>query len=95
MARLRALRPARRILAAGRTRVRQVMTGRLRGVARRPLGLALQLRDPSLLPRDPRRQRLDLRDQPLVLRRELHQHPSHDIAALVIDGVRLSAIHTP
>ena len=68
VARLGALLATRRVLAPPRQRSRRILAGRLRGVTRGALGLALQLRDPLLLPRDPSRQRLDLRRQPLVLR---------------------------
>jgi hypothetical protein len=68
--------------------------GGLREVARRTLGLALKLSDPLLLPRHPRRQQLDLTSQPLVLRRELQQHPDDDITALRVDRLRVGPLHT-
>lgn len=80
------------LAALGRTG--RILAGRLGGVARRALGLALELRDALLLARHPRAQRLDLPDQPRVLRRELHQHAHHDLAALAIDPIGLRPIHT-
>jgi hypothetical protein len=94
MARLTALLATRRILPAPRRAARRIRTGRLRRVTRRALGLALKLRDPLLLALHPRRQRLDLRHKPRVLRRELKQHTDHDLAPLLIDRLGLRALHT-
>jgi len=58
---LSALLAPRRVLAAPWRRAGRIGAGRLRQVPRRALGLALELRDPLLLTRDPRRQLLDLR----------------------------------
>src|SRR5215204_5630192 len=58
---LSALLTPRRVLAAPWRRAGRIGAGRLRRVPRRALGLALELRDPLLLTRDPRRQLLDLR----------------------------------
>src|SRR3954447_12346859 len=85
----------RRILAATRRAARRIGARRLRRVARRPLDPALKLRDPLLLPGDLRRQLLDLRLKPLVLRRQRQQHLDDGIATLLIDRLGLGALHTP
>src|SRR3954447_18005978 len=85
----------RRILAATRRAARRIGARRLRRVARSPLDPALKLPDPLLLPGDLRRQLLDLRLKPLVLRRQRQQHLDDDIATLLIDRLGLGALHTP
>jgi hypothetical protein len=93
MARL-ATRPATRpVLAAPRRRPGRILARRLRRVPRRAPGLALELSDPLLLPRHPRRQRLKPRRQPLVLRRQLQQHLDDHLTALLIDRIRLGPLH--
>jgi len=95
MARLAAGLATGRILPSPRRRPRRILARRLRRSARRALRLALQLRDPLILARDPRRQRLDLRAQPLILGRQLHQHAHDDLAALLEDRLRLGPLHGP
>src|SRR6266498_6111839 len=85
----------RGILAAPRRAARRIGARRPRRVARRPLDLALKLRDPLLLPGDLRRQLLDLRLKPLVLRRQRQQHLDDGIATPLIDRLGLSPFHTP
>src|SRR5215207_1513664 len=92
---LAALRSARGILASPRRAARRIGARRLRRVARRPLDPTLELRDPLLLPGDLRRQLLDLRLKPLVLRRQRQQHLNDGIATLLIDRLGLGALHTP
>src|SRR5271155_1458954 len=94
MTSLSTLLAPRRILAPPRRDVGRILTGRLRRVTRRALGLALQLRDPLLLTRDARRQLLDLRRQPLILRRQRQQHLDHSIATPLIDRLRVRPLHT-
>src|SRR5512144_598074 len=91
---LGALLAARRVLAAPRRRPGRILAWRLRRVTRRAPRLALQLTDALLLARHTRRQRLYLHRQPLVLRRQLHKHPHHDLAPLPIDRLGLGALHT-
>ena len=93
MAGLRTRLAARRTLAA-LGRAGRVLARRLGGVARRALALALELRDALLLATHLCRQRLDLLDQPLVVRGELQQHPRHGVAALVVDRLGLGPLHT-
>ncbi len=91
---LRARLSPRGVLAAPRRRARPIGARRLRRVTRRALGRALELRDPLVLTRDPRRQLLDLRLKPRVLRRQRKQHIDDDVAAPVIDRLSLTALHT-
>jgi hypothetical protein len=78
---------ARRVLATPRRRSRRILARRLGRVARRTLDLALKLGDPPLLPRDALLQPLDLLVHP-------QQHGDHDLAALVVDRLRLRPLHT-
>ena len=77
---LTALLTPRGVLGALRRLARRIAARRLRRVTRRALGRALQLRDPLVLTRHPRRQLLDLRLQPCLLRRQREQHLNNDIA---------------
>jgi hypothetical protein len=83
LAALRATRPAR---AAPRRRPRRILTGRRRRVARVATQPALELTDPLLLLSDPLAQPLDLLVHP-------QQHRHDDLAALVVDRLRLGAFH--
>jgi hypothetical protein len=78
---------ARRVIATPRRRSRRILAWRLGRVARRTLDLALKLGDPLLLPRDALLQPLDLLFHP-------QQHGDHDLAALVVDRLRLRPLHT-
>ena len=82
------------VLAAPRRRAGRIGAGGLRRVTRRTIGLALKLRDPLVLPGHPRGQPLDLRRQPLVLRRQLQQHADDRLTALFVDRLRLRPLHT-
>src|ERR1039457_651351 len=88
MPRLATLTATRRVLAAPRRRTRRIRARRLGTVARASVQAPLKLRDPLALPRDPLRKLLDLAIHP-------QQHLNHDIAARVIDRLRLNPIHTP
>src|SRR5688572_10916490 len=87
MAGLGALLAPRRILAPPRRRSGRIGARRSRGVARVPRQLTLELVDP---PRQPH----DLPREPLVLRRQLEQHPNHRLPARVIDRLGLGPLHT-
>src|SRR5665213_316820 len=95
MAGLAALTTTRRVLPAPWRRSRRIDTRRLRAVARAAIQPPLQLRDPLILARNPSGQALDLRLQPLVLRRKRQQHRDHRIPAPVVDRLRLNTLHTP
>src|SRR5665213_1506693 len=77
-----------RVFAPPRRRARRIRARRLRAVARASVQSPLELSDPLALPRDGLRKLLDLAIHP-------QQHLDHDIAARVIDRLRLSPIHTP
>ena len=85
---LAALLAWRATLSTQRRAGRRVLARRRRRVTRRATQPSLELRDPLLLPSDPLRQRLDLAIHP-------QQHLDHDLTALVIDRLRLRALHTP
>jgi hypothetical protein len=94
MPRLAALPAPRRILAAPGRRARRIDARRLRRVARAAVQPPLQLRDPLILTGNPGRQALDLRLQTLVLRRQRQQHRDDRVTALLVDRLRLGALHT-
>lgn len=77
---------ARGILAARKPRGR-IGARRSRGVPRRAVQLALKLRDPLVLARNTVLQPTDLLIHP-------QQHCDHNLAALIIDRLRLNAVHT-
>ena len=67
---------------------RRVRARRGRGVARAAVQPPLELGDPLILARDTRFQPADLLIHP-------QQHRNHSLAALVVDRLRLGALHTP
>ena len=96
MARLRALRTPREVLAASRTALaRRARTRRLRRATRTAPKLTFQRRDPLILARNPRAQLLDPRRQPLVLLRDSQQHRHHRVTTLPINRLRLNPLHNP
>ena len=95
MPRLAALTATRGILAAPRRRTRMIDTRRLRAIARAPVQPPLKQRDPLILTRNPRRQDLNLRPQPLVLRRQRQQNLDDRLPAPLEDRLRVGALHTP
>src|ERR1017187_6373844 len=95
MPRLAALPTPRRILAPPRRRSRRIDARRLRRVARASVQPPLKLRDPLILTRNPGSQDLNLRLQALVLRRKRQQHRDDRLPALLVDRLRLNALHNP
>ena len=87
MAGLSALLATRRILAPSRRRTGRILARRLRGITRRALALALQLRDSLVLTSDPIGQ-----DPQLLVHPQQQRHD--DITALVIDRLGLGPLHT-
>ena len=90
---LATLTATRGILAAPGRRTRNIGTRRLRRVSRAAVQPPLELRDPLILPRDPRSQDLDLRLQPLVLRRQRQQNIDNRVTAPLVDRLRLGTLH--
>ena len=76
----------RRVLARPRWRGRRVGAWWLRAIARVAIQPALELGDPLILACDPLLESTDL----LV---HAQQHRHHDLAALVVDRLRLSVLH--
>ena len=93
MPRLATLTATRRILPAPWRRARRIDARRLRTVARAAVQPPLELRDPLILTSNPRGQNLDLRLQPLVLRRQRQQNIDNRVTALLVDGLRLGTLH--
>ena len=75
-------------LAPLRWATRRVRARRGRGVPRAAVQPPLELGDPLVLTRDTRFQPADLLIHP-------QQHRNHNLAALVVDRLRLGALHTP
>jgi hypothetical protein len=84
--RLSALLAPRRVLAPSRRRGRRVGTWGLRAIARAAVQPALELRDPLILARDTLLEPPDLLVHP-------QEHRHDDLAALVVDRLRLRALH--
>ena len=84
---LAALLATRSVLAAPRRRAGRILAGRLRGVARVAPQPALELRDALLLTGHTLGQPRDLLVHP-------QQHRDHRLTALVVDRLRLGALHT-
>jgi hypothetical protein len=91
---LATLTATRRILTAPGRRPWRIDARRLRRVTRASVQPPLELRNPLILPRNPGSQDLNLRLQPLVLRRQRQQHLNDRVPALLLDGLRLGALHT-
>jgi hypothetical protein len=91
---LATLTATRRILPAPRHHARRINTRRLRTVTRASIQPPLELRDPLVLTSNSSREALDLRLKALVLSRKRQQHRDDRITPLLVDGLRLGALHT-